>query len=323
MLQKDTIMGSAGSARPANPQSESSEDSEPELESGKHFAYSACVVLLSRRCSIAVLTSKNGASKTPIVLIEDLTEQELEAILDDDRARAVVNQLFQQSGSGDGQLDEASSDDEDYEDDIDEDDDVEDCSEDCSQEEDEERDIRRRTFAFFGFGEPKLRKQLAKHPRLSECQQEQLVHPAAQMLNLSCAAVNGKDCLSAVHPLCDTPSCMLNVDTACCGCICITAHSLHASSWTTSYLPTLLQLILVCLTHQSICMPCIATPQFQLVSEYLHHQCDNVSICGENRLHGGPTQWLLLQKIEVTAVKWYCPVSTLGVNCTLLTKLQW
>ena len=54
MLQEDTIMGSAGSARPADPQSESSEDSEPELESGKHFAYSACVVLLSRRCSFTV-----------------------------------------------------------------------------------------------------------------------------------------------------------------------------------------------------------------------------------------------------------------------------
>lgn len=54
MLQEDTIMGSAGSARPADPQSESSDDSERELESGKNFAYSACVVLVSPRCSCTV-----------------------------------------------------------------------------------------------------------------------------------------------------------------------------------------------------------------------------------------------------------------------------
>lgn len=115
-----------------------------------------------------------------------------------------MNQLFQQSTSGEGQLDEASSEDEDYEDDDDdyEDDDPE--EDDDEEDDEEEDDIRRRTFAFFGFGEPTVRKQLAKHPKLSECQPEQLVHPAAQMLNLSSAAVNGKDCLSAVHCLCHT-----------------------------------------------------------------------------------------------------------------------
>lgn len=140
--------------------------------------------------------------------IEELTEQELEAILGDDRARAVVDQLFQQSGSGDGHLDEASSEDEDYEDDEDEDDGYEDNEdaeeEDGEQDDEEEDDIRRRTFAFFGFGEPSVRKQLARHPKLSDCRPEQLLHPAAQMLNLSSAAVNAKDCLSAVHTFCNT-----------------------------------------------------------------------------------------------------------------------
>lgn len=136
-----------------------------------------------------------------------MTEQELEAILGDDRARAVVDQ-FQQSGSGEGHLDEASSEDEDYEDDEGEDDDYEDDDaegEDGEEDDEEEDDIRRRTFAFFGFGEPSVRKQLARHPKLSDCQPEQLLHPAAQMLNLSSAAVNAKDCLSAVHTFCDTP----------------------------------------------------------------------------------------------------------------------
>lgn len=105
-------------------------------------------------------------------------------------------------------MDEASSEDEDYEDDEDEDDDYEDDDaeeEDGEEDDEEEDDIRRRTFAFFGFGEPSVRKQLARHPKLSDCQPEQLLHPAAQMLNLSSAAVNAKDCLSVVHIFCDTP----------------------------------------------------------------------------------------------------------------------
>ena len=196
MLQEDTTMGGAGSARPTGPPSESSEDSEPELESGKHFAHCMCRVVVT---SLRFFCKKQQkCDDRNFYVIEDLTEQELEAILNDDRARAVVNQLFQQSGNGEGQ-DEASSEDEDYEDEEDEDDDYED-DEECNSEED---DIRRRTFAFFGFGQPTVQKQLAKHPKLSECQPKQLVHPAAQMLNLSSAAVNGKDCLSAVHPLCD------------------------------------------------------------------------------------------------------------------------
>lgn len=128
--------------------------------------------------------------------------------------RAVVSQLVHQSGSADGELDDESSEDEDYddgeEDDDEEDEDVgeeeEDDDEDDDDDDDEEdeRDIRRRTFAFFGFGEPTIRKQLAKHPRLSECQPEHLLHPAAQLLNLSSAAVNGKDCLSVVSLSGDT-----------------------------------------------------------------------------------------------------------------------
>ncbi|KAL3157892.1 hypothetical protein ABBQ32_012303 [Trebouxia sp. C0010 RCD-2024] len=130
---------------------------------------------------------------TRLHLTGDLTEQEQEVFLDDARVRAVVSQLVHHSGSADSVLDEGSSDEEDEEDD-DEDED-EDEDEDDDDDEDE-RDIRRRTFAFFGFGEPTVRKQLAKHPRLSECQPEQLLHSAAQLLNLSSAAVNGKDCLS-------------------------------------------------------------------------------------------------------------------------------
>lgn len=187
-------------------------------------------------CHVAVAVLCQVAKVRPLknfCVIEDLTEQELEAILDDDRARAVVNQLFQQSGSGEGHLDEASSEDEDYEDDEDEGDDYEDDDpEEGNDEEDEEEDdIRRRTFAFFGFGEPTVRKQLAKHPKLSECQPEQLVHPAAQMLNLSSAAVNGKDCLSVVRPLCDTPSCIRACSTQIQRAVSAFAslHRLHAS----------------------------------------------------------------------------------------------
>lgn len=209
MLQEDTVMGSAGSARPAGPQSESSEDSDPELESGKQLASVLLLCVWSLQLHHCTNQQKRDHSIETYFLVEDLTEQELEAILGDDRARAVVDQLFQQSGSGDGHLDEASSEDEDYEDDEDEDDDYEDDDaeeEDGEEDDDEEEDdIRRRTFAFFGFGEPSVRKQLARHPKLSDCQPERLIHPAAQMLNLSSAAVNAKDCLSAVHTFYNTP----------------------------------------------------------------------------------------------------------------------
>ena len=131
-------------------------------------------------------------------LTGDLTEQEQEAFLDDARTRAVVSQLLHRSGSAGDQLDEESSDDEDYEDDDQEEDEEDVDDEDEDDDDEDERDIRRRTFAFFGFGEPTVRKQLAKHPRLSECQPEQLLHSAAQLLNLSSAAVNAKDCLSVV-----------------------------------------------------------------------------------------------------------------------------
>lgn len=150
---------------------------------------------------------------TRLHLTGDLTEQEQEVFLDDARVRAVVSQLVHHSGSADSVLDEGSSDEEDEEDD-DEDED-EDEDEDDDDDEDE-RDIRRRTFAFFGFGEPTVRKQLAKHPRLSECQPEQLLHSAAQLLNLSSAAVNGKDCLSMV-------SVSSNMPHAACSC-----SSLHS-----------------------------------------------------------------------------------------------
>ena len=113
---------------------------------------------------------------------------------------ALFSQLLQQAESGDGEVVESSSDDDDdgLEDDDDDDDDVE---EDEESDEDDD-DIRSRTFAFFGMGERTVQKQLAKHPKLSDCQADKLVHPAAQMLNLSCAAVNAADCLSAVCILC-------------------------------------------------------------------------------------------------------------------------
>ena len=201
-MLEDTIMGSAGSARPADAQSESSEDLG--LEPGQRFARSACVVALSCRCNFTLYgtTEVRPVSRNTPLCTGDLTEQEVEAILDDNIGRAV---LWQQSGSGEGELDEDSSDDEDYEDDEDGDDEDDDPEED-EEEDDDENDIRRRTLAFFGFGEPTVRKQLAKHPKLSDCQPEQLLHPAAQMLNLSSAAVNAKDCLSVVRALCHTPS---------------------------------------------------------------------------------------------------------------------
>lgn len=146
-------------------------------------------------------------ARSRLHLSGDLTEQEQEVFLDDARVRAVVSQLVHRSGSADDELDEGSSDDEDYEDGEEEDEDDEDVEEEDDDEDEDddddedERDIRRRTFAFFGFGEPTVRRQLAKHPKLSECQPEQLLHSAAQLLNLSSAAVNGKDCLSVVSLL--------------------------------------------------------------------------------------------------------------------------
>ena len=252
---------------------------------------------------------------------EDLTEQELEAILDDDRARAVVNQLFQQSGSGEGHLDEASSEDEDYEDGEDEGDDYEDDDpEEGNEEDEEEDDIRRRTFAFFGFGEPTVRKQLAKHPKLSECQREQLVHPAAQMLNLSSAAVNGKDCLSAVHTLCDTPSCIHACSTLTQHAVSAfaTPHSPHASFWDSVCLPALLQ---VSSTHAdpSVNLHVLSRlPHSFNWSDYMYHQYDNVSFCEKNRLHGEPMQRQLLKKLKIYWSETIFPKdSILGANCTL------
>ena len=130
-----------------------------------------------------------------------MTEQEREAAAEEEQLRAaLLQQLFQQADSGDGEVDEGTSDDdgEDYEED-DEDLEEEDAEEDDDEEDDDdEDDIRHRTFAFFGMGERTVQKQLAKHPKLSDCQPEQLVHPAAQMLNLGSCAVNAVDCLSAV-----------------------------------------------------------------------------------------------------------------------------
>ena len=127
-----------------------------------------------------------------------MTEQEQQAAADEERLReALFSQLLQQAESGDGEAEEGSSDDDDedgLEDDDYEDDDIE---EDDEDDEDDD-DIRSRTFAFFGMGERTVQKQLAKHPKLADCQAEKLVHPAAQMLNLSCAAVSAADCLSAV-----------------------------------------------------------------------------------------------------------------------------
>lgn len=138
-----------------------------------------------------------------------MTEQEQDVAAASERLRAaLVHQLFQEPESGDGDMDEGSSEDEDYEgerDDYD-DDDLEDDDEEDDDEEgdDEDDDIRNRTFAFFGMremGERTIQKQLGKHPKLSECPPEQLLHPAAQLLNLSSAAVTGKECLSRVGAL--------------------------------------------------------------------------------------------------------------------------
>ncbi|DBB09677.1 TPA: hypothetical protein ACH3X3_001323 [Trebouxia sp. C0006] len=165
MLTEDIVMGSAGSARPevtvVEAGSESSED--PDFEPG------------------------------------DLTEQEQEdaELIDENDEAELMSQLFEHLESG-----EEDSDDEDCSEEFDDDEDGEDHDDDeeeddLEEEDEEDDDVQERGFAFFGMGGRALAKQLARHPKLSTCKHEPMLHPAAQLLNLSSAAINAKHCLSS------------------------------------------------------------------------------------------------------------------------------
>jgi len=138
-----------------------------------------------------------------VPLAGDLTEQEQEdaELIDENDEAELMSQLFEHLESGEEESDdedcsEEFDDDEDGEDDDDDDDDEE--EDDLEEEDEEDDDVQERGFAFFGMGGRALAKQLARHPKLSTCKHEPMLHPAAQLLNLSSAAINAKHCLSSV-----------------------------------------------------------------------------------------------------------------------------
>jgi len=158
----------------------------------------------------------------------DLTEQEQEdaELIDEDDEAELMSQLFEHLESGEEESDdedcsEEFDDDEDDEDDDDADDDEE--EDDLEEEEEEDDDVQERGFAFFGMGGRALAKQLARHPKLSSCKHEPMLHPAAQLLNLSSAAVNAKHCLSSVGTHCNLISYLL----LCCWCAIVIARQFH------------------------------------------------------------------------------------------------
>lgn len=132
-----------------------------------------------------------------------MTEQQQEDadLIDENDEAELMSQLFEnlESGEEDSDADESSDDEDD--DDEDDDEDVDDDLEDDDDLEEEEEDLdeaQHSRLAWLGMGGRGLSKQLAQFPKLSACTQETLLHPAAQLLNLSSAAVNGKHCLSLV-----------------------------------------------------------------------------------------------------------------------------
>ncbi len=131
----------------------------------------------------------------------DLTEQEQEdaELIDENDEAELMSQLFEHLESGEEDSDDEDCSEEFDDDEDDEDDDEEEEEEDDLEEDDEEDDdVQERGFAFFGMGGRALAKQLARHPKLSSCKHEPMLHPAAQLLNLSSAAINAKHCLSLV-----------------------------------------------------------------------------------------------------------------------------
>ncbi len=138
--------------------------------------------------------------KVNVPLSGDLTEQEQEdaELIDENDEAELMSQLFEHLESG-----EEDSDDEDCSEEFDDDEDGEDHDDDeeeddLEEEDEEDDDVQERGFAFFGMGGRALAKQLARHPKLSTCKHEPMLHPAAQLLNLSSAAINAKHCLSSV-----------------------------------------------------------------------------------------------------------------------------
>ena len=131
-----------------------------------------------------------------------MTEQEQEDadLIDENDEAELMSQLFEHLESGEDESDdEDGSEDVEGDEDDDEDDDDEEDDDDIDDEEDEEDDdVQDRGLTFLGMGGRAWIRQLARHPKLSACTREPLLHPAVQLLNLSCAAVNGKHCMSQV-----------------------------------------------------------------------------------------------------------------------------
>ena len=164
----------------------------------------------------------------------ELTEQEQEdaELIDENDEAELMSQLFEhlESGEEDSDDEDGSGELDDDEDDADDDDDDDDEEEEdgLEEEDDEDDDVQERGFAFFGMGGRYLAKQLARHPKLSSCKHEPTLHPAAQLLNLSSAAVNAKHCLSPVGTYCYLIS-QIGVVLLVLSCHCqTTSWSLHA-----------------------------------------------------------------------------------------------
>lgn len=160
----------------------------------------------------------------------DLTEQEQEdaELIDENDEAELMSQLFEHLESGEEESDDEDCSEEFNDDDDDADDDDEEEEDDVEEEDDEDDDVQERGFAFFGMGGRALAKQLARHPKLSSCKHELLLHPAAQLLNLSSAAINAKHCLSSVGThgyLISQVNAVLQVRSCCCLAI---SYSLHA-----------------------------------------------------------------------------------------------
>ena len=155
----------------------------------------------------------------------DLTEQEQEdaELIDENDEAELMSQLFEHLESGEEESDDEDCSDEFDDDEDDEDDDDHDDEEEDEEEDEEDDDVQERGFAFFGMGGRALAKQLARHPKLSSCKHEPMLHPAAQLLNLSSAAVNAKHCLSSVGTHCN----LIAQLPLCCWCAIVIASQFH------------------------------------------------------------------------------------------------
>ena len=134
-----------------------------------------------------------------------MTERERQDAAD----TALMSQLFENLESGEDDSEELGEyvmeEDDDEDEDEDEDDEDEDTDEEEESDEDEEDDteqdesLRARGLAWLGLTAQRSTRRLSSFPKLSSVKQEPLLHPAAQLLNMSSAAVNGKHCLSPVR----------------------------------------------------------------------------------------------------------------------------